>query len=225
MKDTAYLVVHGFGGSLAETNYLVEYLRARGLSVYTPLLPGHGGTKKDLKNTDYTAWVDHVRATAFTLAEAYRQIVYLGFSMGGLLGTFLTDIPQVQKFVLINTPIYFWSLNIIAADVFSGLWRRDFEKWRYYRRAVGRISIKSSFDFLKILSLGKKQIAGIERPTLLIQCKRDETAFYRSAQYIRDKIPDFSVLRYYDGGCHSIFEEASPLREEICFDVYAFLTG
>jgi len=143
--------------------------------------------------------------------------------MGGLLGVWLTDIPEIQKFVFINTPIYFWNLKLIAKNILHGIRHREFEKLRYYKKSVSGAPLKTSIAFLKVLSSSKKRIGEIKKPTLLIQCKDDDTVRYKSAAYIQSKIPTLAVLRYYDGGCHPIFTQAGVLRDEICRDIYAFL--
>ena len=223
MKETAYLLVHGFGGTVSELDYLAEYLRAKGLDVHTVSLPGHGGTRKEFKQSTHTAWIDHVRETVDALKAEYRHIIYLGFSMGGLLGVQCGDIPEIQKFVLINTPIYVWNLKIIGKNIFRDIRHRQFHHWSYYRKSASKIPLKSMIEFLKIRSKSKKRIGAITKPTLLIQCKDDETVRYKSATYIQSKLSDQAVLRYYDGGCHGVFTKADPLRDLICSDIFSFL--
>ena len=225
MKDTAYLIIHGFAGYLDDIDYLAEYLRKKGLDVHTTVLPGHSDTKKALRQSTHMCWINHVRDTINALKTEYHQIVYIGFSMGGLIGVQCADIPEIQKFVFLNTPIYFWNIKIIAKDIVSGIRTRQFDRWNHYKKGVLRVPIKSSIEFLKILSESKKQIGNITKPTLVIQCKADESVRYKSAQYIKDQIPDWAILRYYPGGCHQILAIPGALREEICGDVYEFLMG
>lgn len=223
MKDTAYLIIHGFGGALDEIEYLAEYLKRKGLKVHTVLLAGHGATKKELQKSDYTDWIDSVRLAVTALLKEYRHIVFLGFSMGGLISVHFSRMIETSKIVLINTPVYFWNIKIILKDVVTGIRHRQFEKLAYYKKSMLGATAKSGIDFLKILSKTKKMIEGIKKPTLIIQCRNDESVHYKSAQYIKNKIGSCADLRYYDGGCHQVFVKSAKVRDTVCNDIYGFL--
>jgi carboxylesterase len=221
MKDAAYLFVHGFAGSLREIEYPAQFLRSRGLDVYTVLLSGHGGTKKDLRNSSYPDWIDSVSDAVEALRKKYKQIVLLGFSMGGLLILHFAHLPEVKKLVLINTPIYYWNLKVIFKDIISGLRHRQFEKIRYYRKSLLGSSVKSGVDFLKLLSKSKKLLKNVSKPVLIIQCENDETVRPKSARYLADKLSG-AVLREYCGGRHNIFNGENDLRDKICGEILRF---
>ena len=50
------LLIHGFGGSAAETRPMGEYFAAQGLTVRCPLLTGHGTTSEDLIGIRWQMW-------------------------------------------------------------------------------------------------------------------------------------------------------------------------
>lgn len=217
------MIVHGFAGSMNEIKYLAEYLLARGLDVHTVLLAGHGGTKKELKKSSCQDWINSVGSAVTALRQEYRRIFLIGFSMGGLINAHFAPLPEVGKVVFINTPIYFWNLKIIATDIISGIHRRSFDKIAYYKKSVLGASIKSGVDFLKILLMSKKKIASVKKPALVVQCVNDESVYYRSAEYIKNKIGSCADLKYYQGGCHQVFVKSVELRDFICGDIYKFL--
>jgi len=224
MKETAYLIIHGFNGSPKETRYLADYLRRKNLDIHTVLLSGHGGTKKELKNSSHTDWISSAERAVKSLLREYRRIVLIGFSMGGLISLHFAKMPKVDRIVLINTPIYFWNIKVIAKDIFTGIVSRDFDRIKYYKGAVMRSSLKSSIDFLKILLMTKRMIGVIEKPVLIIQCKNDESVRFKSAGYIKDKLGDSAVLQYYDGGCHQLFANSgAEIRDRACDRIFGFL--
>ena len=220
---TAYLIIHGFAGGLHEVDYLALYLRSKGLDVHTVLLSGHGGTKKELHKTSHADWIHSASEAVGHLRKEYRRIVILGFSMGGLIGARFAGLPEVQKIVFINSPIYFWNIKIILKDVFAGIWRRQYEKLKFYRKSMFGSSMKSNIDFLKILSESNTILGSVQKPALIVQCVDDESVRHKSARFIKEKLGSLATLRYYSGGCHVIFMENSETRDSICRDIYSFL--
>ena len=223
LLENIYIIVHGFNGNPDEIGYLDEYLRERGLDTRTVLLDGHGSTKKALRKSSHTSWIGSVESVIIELAQEYKRVNLLGFSMGGLIGICLASLPGMNKIVLINTPVYFWNLKIILSDVVQGLFGRDFEKIAYYTKSVGTVSAKSGIDFLRLLAKAKRQLGDIKNQTLIIQCMNDESVHFKSAEYIKKKIGDNAELRYYDGGCHRLFTKSVELRDMVCGDIYEFL--
>ncbi|MDR0325353.1 MAG: alpha/beta fold hydrolase [Oscillospiraceae bacterium] len=225
MKDTVYLIIHGFAGGLHETEYLTEFLRSEGLDVRAVLLSGHGGTKKDLRKTAYTDWIYSVENTVEELANEFRHIVLLGFSMGGLICLHFAGMPEVQKLVLVNAPIYFWNMKIILRDVLNSLKHRRFEKMRFYQKAAMRSSLKTNIDFLNVLSKSKKLLRNVKKPSLILQCVDDESVRPKSARYIHAGIGESAECKVYEGGCHLIFLEDSGVRDDICRDIMRFINA
>jgi carboxylesterase len=225
MQPTAHLIVHGFGGDLGEVEYLRQYLAAQGLDAHTLLLPGHGHTRKALTSANPADWLAAVEAEVARLSRRYAHVTLLGFSMGGLLALCLAGLPPVDRLVLMNTPITFWNLRVIAADVFGGVLRRKPEKLRYYLRSAGKSSLKSDLDFLRVLAQAKRAVRSVRKPVLVAQCLRDETAHRQSADFLETALGAYATVRRYEGGCHQIFTQPSGLREQICADVARFLEG
>lgn len=223
MSQTIHLVIHGFGGNPSETQYLATYLRQRGLAVSQVLLAGHGGTKAHLKSSSPEHWAACVKKAAKEAARNHQKIVLIGFSMGGLLALRCAALPQVQKLVLLNTPLFFWNIKVILRDVLIGLRTGKRDKLEYYKKSMLGASLKSCIDFLKVLFHARKTLRPLTKPVLIAQCKNDETAHFKSAAYLKQHLGRQAACRVYPGGCHQVLAQASPLREQICGDVYRFL--
>ena len=222
-KADVYVIIHGFGGSADEIEYLAQYLRAKGLDIRTVSLAGHGGTKRELAGSSYPDWINSVKNSINELAVEYQNINLIGFSLGGLLSAHFASIDSVKKVVFINTPIYLWNIKLILRDFIHDIHGGKFSKIDYYRKSVSSVSIKSGIDFLIVLGKTKKMFASVSKPSLILQCKNDETAYYKSAVFIKEKIGISATLLYYDGGCHQVFTAAVDLRDKVCADIYNFL--
>jgi carboxylesterase len=224
MKGDAYLIIHGFAGTTTETGYLEAYLRAKGLETFTVLLAGHGGTKQDLTASSDADWVRSATLTAETLAKSYENLNIIGFSMGGLISVQLASSQPVNKIIFVNTPIYFWNANIIVRDIVNDIRNNTSEMISYYLNSAFGVSIKSSTDFLHLLTSSKKKLMDIKCPALIVQCTEDESVHYKSANYIKRKLGRQAILRIYNGGCHQLFTKSLGLRDIVCEDIYEFLT-
>ena len=219
MNKTACVLIHGFGGDLSEIEYLENHLKAYLINeniadVFSIELAGHGGAKNDLGKTNKYDWLCSVNTKVDELKYIYSNIIVIGFSMGGLIGSQLAAEKLIDRLILINTPFHFWNIPVILRDVMN----LDIDR---YVEAAYKSSIKSCVEFLKVLEESKKIFQKIECPALIIQCSGDETVPPQSALEIKKRINGQAELKKYHGGRHRVFLEKDcvNLRDEICQDI------
>jgi carboxylesterase len=98
------LLIHGFGGSAAETRPMGEYLSAQGLTVRCPLLTGHGTSSEDLIGIRWQMWTEEVESALQDLRSCCETVFVGGLSMGSLLTLWLgAKYPDVAG-LLVMTP-------------------------------------------------------------------------------------------------------------------------
>ncbi|MCL2573195.1 MAG: alpha/beta fold hydrolase [Defluviitaleaceae bacterium] len=217
------ILIHGFGGHIGETQYLSDYLRTRGLATHDIALAGHGKARRELVATTHKDWIESARAEVARLLCEYERVNLIGFSMGGLISAHLAmefGAQRVGKIVFINTPIYFWNPKIIARDIIS----RDREKIEYYKKSIRNTTGRPTMEFLRMLSRSKRMFSDALPPSLVLQCMDDESVRHKSAAYIKERIGECAMLKYYDGGCHTVLMQDGELREVVCKDVYGFVS-
>ncbi|MDX9871774.1 MAG: alpha/beta fold hydrolase [Clostridia bacterium] len=217
------VIIHGFGGGLKEIAYLKEFLQRNNQTVETILLAGHGVSKKELGDSTYLEWLSSADRAFRRITRQYDSVTLIGFSMGGLIATYLANKYQAEKIVLVNTPVYFWNVQVILKSVLQDLRQNRRDHIRYYQRAFARTPVRSGLQFLHILAKGKEWFQHIKCPTLILQCRDDESVKPKSAAYIESKIKAESTLKYYEGGCHQIFSNACDCRESACRDILGFI--
>ena len=83
--ETAYLFVHGIQGSPAQFSFLTERL-PEDIRVRNLLLPGHGADVKAFRRTGREQWLGAVRQAAEELRGQCGRLIFVGHSMGCLLG-------------------------------------------------------------------------------------------------------------------------------------------
>jgi carboxylesterase len=103
----AVLLLHGLTGMPSEMRPLARHLAKLGYSVETPLLPGHGGTHRDLLRTGWREWVGGAREALSRMAQESGRVVVAGLSMGALLAVVLAAeeemAAQIGGIVLLST--------------------------------------------------------------------------------------------------------------------------
>jgi carboxylesterase len=88
-RPVGALLIHGFGGSAAETRPMGEYLATQGLTIRCPLLAGHGTTPEDLIGIRWQVWSDEVESALQELRSRCKTVFVGGLSMGSLLALWL----------------------------------------------------------------------------------------------------------------------------------------
>ena len=83
--EEGFLFVHGIQGSPAQFSFLTERL-PEGIQVRSLLLPGHGADVKAFRRSGREQWLAAVRQAAEELRGQYNRLVFVGHSMGCLLG-------------------------------------------------------------------------------------------------------------------------------------------
>ncbi|HVT71097.1 MAG TPA: alpha/beta fold hydrolase [Trebonia sp.] len=98
------LVLHGFTGSPATVRPWAQHLADAGLTVRAPLLPGHGGTWRDLARTGWTDWYAAAEQAFTELYARCEEVFVAGISMGGCLAFRLAETQgdRISGLVVVN---------------------------------------------------------------------------------------------------------------------------
>lgn len=126
------LCIHGFTGSPKDIDPLVSFLyEETDWLIRAPILPGHGDQLK-LKGIRYTDWIRHAEGELVNLMELCDTIYICGFSMGGLIGSWLATRYPVKKMVLISAAVYYinpknfyFEMKNMISDGFKYSFRRN----------------------------------------------------------------------------------------------------
>ncbi|MCR6112060.1 alpha/beta fold hydrolase [Bacillus sp. A301a_S52] len=218
------LIVHGFVGAPDETAEIENHFRDKNWLVYCPELPGHDGTKEALKSVSYKHWVYKAEVAMKELLNRCEKVYVIGFSMGGVIASYLAAKYPVEKLVLISSAVYYLNMKQLMHDMkgwFIESIRGDLAEddiYQFYKAKIQRLPMAATLEFVKMVKRLRPHVDEITAPTLVIQGKNDGLVPEKSAEYIYDHIQsEEKELFYFPEAKHYIWfgEEKEELLEMI----------
>ena len=201
-SKTGILLIHGFTATTAEVRLLANAFIVRGMSVYAPLLPGHGTTAQDLNQKRYQDWTNCVQEAYKRLKQTCSTVIVGGESMGAVLSLYLAEQHKDIAALLIYSPaihvarlkyakIIKWFKPILKKD------NNDDEEdstWQGYTVCP----LRAAYELEKLQSFVEKNLNHIEQPVLILQGLYDKTIDADSSstiyKTIRSKNKEFHLM-------------------------------
>ncbi len=230
-RKIGVLLCHGYKSSPAAMKSLAEFLQNNGYNCYLIRLKGHGTSPINIKDVSYCDWIDSFNVGYAYLKNSCDQIIFIGFSTGGLLSLYLASIKKnkIKAVISINSAlrlndvrskfvpaINLWNdiLQKVKIDkvkfeyIDDGTENPEFNYERNYLRGVEELG-----DLMKIC---ENNLSKISDPVFVIQAAKDPVVNSESGKLIYDNIsskfkkiyePDFSNHGIINGfGKEIIFE-------------------
>ena len=193
-NEIGCLTLHGIGGTPANIRVVADELIARGYTVLSPTLPGHGETVRALNHSTYKQWLQCVYdAYARLKAEGCTEIYALGLSLGGVLSGLLAENRRLDGLVMICAPLEVqrflrlsrhlsWLIPYVRypSDDKPGSWRRN----PYAQMYDGFSTIKLN-DIARLSRTLCRGLPRITCPTLWISAEYDDKVDPKSLQIVR----------------------------------------
>lgn len=184
------LCIHGFTGAPYEVEPLAEYLTEHTDWVFRiPTLPGHG-ENLSLKGVQYHQWIDYAESELKDLIQNCDKVYVVGFSMGGMIASYLAAKYPVDKLVLLSAAAYYVNPKQIASelksmliDVFKGNLAEN-ELFQRYKRKIKATPITATLQFRRLVASIKPLLPQVEVPTLIAQGECDGIVPPKSAEYL-----------------------------------------
>ncbi|PYZ95789.1 carboxylesterase [Alteribacter lacisalsi] len=223
------LCLHGFSGTPDEVKDLTEHLQEReGWLVYSPNLPGHG-SKNGMREVTHKHWLYAACVSVEELLKRCEKVYVIGFSMGGMLASFIAAKYPVDRLILISSSAYYlnpkqllmdvkdWAVEGFVGSVF------DRDLYEFYRRKVKDTPIMAAYEFTKVVRSARTVLKDITVPTLIIQGESDGLVPPRkSAEYLYEHIQsDDKRVYYVQNARHYIW--FGKEKDELLAEIDAFL--
>lgn len=210
--DVGVLLIHGFSGGPDDLRPLAEALADQGYTVDLPLLPGHGPTPDRLGTARWHMWTGAVASAHMALRRTCRQVVVVGYSMGGALAIYEAAREVPAGLVLLAVPTHIagdWRVRLLPIAKYIVRWWYPFADANFgdpvVRASILRKSPELDLDdlavqadlrqririptaaidqFLRITRRARRLISRIDAPVLILQGRRDQTALPICAEEI-----------------------------------------
>ncbi|PWK13090.1 alpha/beta hydrolase [Tumebacillus permanentifrigoris] len=223
------LLIHGFTGAPTDLGQLAERLRAAGHEVHTPTLAGHGATRLELERVSWLDWIHSAEKELVKLLQQHQQVHVVGFSMGGLIATYLSNKyrDRICSLSLLSTPIYTINPKQLFRTITEAIQKsmrnhpsspRSDEDVQRYLAKVKSTPMRSLVHFRRLVQTAKPLMEEIEMPLLVLQGELDDLVEARSATYIYESARSgVKNLQLYPQSRHMICVdcEAEQVMQEV----------
>lgn len=200
--ETAVLFLHGIVGTPRhfDSRLPLVHLVPKNVSVYSLLLPGHGGTVEDFSRSTMHQWKEYVWKTFDALAQTHCQVILAGHSMGTLFALQLArEFPEkIPLLFLIAAPICPQLSLAAVAHSFGLIFPHSHgdPKITAAMGSCGSVTLTKKLwkylpwipNFWNLLGQArrtKKSLPYISTKTLIFQSRRDELVARRSVKHLQ----------------------------------------
>jgi carboxylesterase len=191
-RSISCLLLHGYGGSPFEMEYLASRLEQAGYHTRTICLPGHDTCFEDFCRTRFANWADAAETAFRDLQKEQGRVVVMGLSMGGSLALHLAQRFSPAGIVTIAAPVFLYRMvPFLGADR-----RLPFVRFMRHLRPVWPIStpkpealeiapsrsyrgfqnLHCLHSFMQGLKTIRKDLDKVMAPILAIHCPTDKVS-------------------------------------------------
>ncbi|HWJ77479.1 MAG TPA: alpha/beta fold hydrolase [Niallia sp.] len=191
---TACLCIHGFTGSPNEVMPLVKFIEQNtDWEVSIPTLPGHGENLQ-LKGISYHEWLVYAEKELEKLLNTHEKVYVIGFSMGGLIASYLTTQYPVDKLILLSAAAYYINprqlgkdITKIVLDLVKGK-QSENELYIRYTNKIKNTPLAAAIQFRKLVRYVRPKLPEVQIPTFIAQGDSDGIVPLKSAAYLYNTI-------------------------------------
>jgi carboxylesterase len=188
--DTGCLLMHGFGGTPATMRPVSDILADEGFTVYAPLLSGHGTTLGDMDSFSWEDWLNDARNAYDRLkAEGVKNIILMGFSMGGVLMSLLAEERECAGLVLMSAPFRVKRYIRRAAKLERLIPYAEISSVRRepnpYLQSYSGVAVSKLRDLSRLMMKARGGLYKIACPVLILQSVLDNKVDLSSVDIIK----------------------------------------
>ena len=169
----------------------------------------------DENDNEWMNWVQRAKDQVDFYHKQNRDIYLVGFSMGGVVASYLASIIPVKKLVLLAPAFNYINMEMITDTITKSaisLWKNEEKE---------EITIPKPFytTFSELIKNLKKSISKVNCPVLILHGDQDEVISVKSSLNAYEKIPhDRKRLILLHEGSHRIL-----MNEKVNWEAYQFM--
>ena len=193
-KKPVIVTIHGFGQKLHhEFDPLAMYLKKKHYKViqfdiYDVTNPDDANEKD---------WISRCEKEMQNVLNQNQSIVLIGFSMGGVIASYLASIFKIERLILVAPAFEYLSIQKVMNQ---GL--KVVKNISSSSQSLPKPSNQQVQAFMNVISTYKDSIYEINAPTLILHGLEDEVIPYSSSKNASKKINCKHQLILFEGGKH-----------------------
>lgn len=180
-KRVGVLALHGFLGNLKTIEYQVQYFKDHGFLVEAPSLRGHNTVYTDLDGVKFTDWIEDAEVAYIRLSSKAKKVFVFGLSMGGALALHLqAHHSEILGGILVNHALSLypnWKLKFLPILKYFVKYtyspESDIKDKTQKNLAYKYIPTGALIEFIKLISLVKKELPLVTQPQLIFKSVED----------------------------------------------------
>ncbi len=208
MEKTAIVFIHGYMGSSAQFENIIECLDQSSFTIYRLTLPGHETTLAHFVETKPDEWQVFVNRYVAKLRNLHKKILLVGHSLGGVLAiqAAIHQSENIVGVVAIALPLYvkvtYRTLEIRLRAIGRPSPNEPPEV-RVSRKLSGVSDVQilnsirllpNTIELLRIFRETRKVLSQLSVKLLIVQSANDELVSARSARFVLQALPDTQSL-------------------------------
>ena len=140
-----------------------------------------------MDDIDPNEWLNRVEQPLKELINQNRKICMIGFSMGGVIASYLASKYKIDRLILLAPAFDYITVKAIL-DTVEGVARNIIKKPEIYPSDYPPLPDHFTSTFREIVARCKESIKHISSPILIFHGTNDETIPLRSSEYAYDSI-------------------------------------
>lgn len=219
-SHTTVVFVHGIVGSPYRFKDFFEYV-PKDVSYIKVVLDGHGKKAKDFSHTSLKKWKSQIHSILLPLKEKNQRIIYVGHSMGCLLGILesINDKTLLDTLFLLNVPlrakVTFMTIKQCMKCAFGN--PKNYDEMTHCFKDNCCIEIsknpfsyigwpKRFIDLFRLMKETRKVITNIKTPCICFHSGKDELVQQRTLKYLK-KNPSLEIHVQKNAGHYYLNKE------------------
>ena len=212
--------VHGFG---VNRSHEMDELKAYCSTFNMECIAFDMFDCSDETDNDWKMWVKRAEEVMIRTQLDYDELYLLGFSMGGVIASYLATRFKVERLILISPAFNHFHLENYTSIVIKGatdLINRNEPNEEETKKSLPKTFYASFLDCVKQL---KNSISQVQCPVLILQGDADEIIPCKSSEWAFDQIPhDKKRCIFLHGGHHRVLQDPS-VNQEAFILIQAFI--
>ncbi len=229
------ILIHGFTATPQEMKELGNYLYKQNITVYAPLLAGHGTIPEDLFRVKSQDWCNDIEKSISLLNNHCSEIYLIGNSFGGNLAFLSAKHPKVKGVIALGTPFIFRYDRIGKSIAYTLSKIKLFKKKHYHKKVkeiyktsnricYDQIPLFSLLEMLRTVNASKAVLPRFKKRVLLMQSEQDNLISKKSIDFAinnigsKDKqvvwIPESIHVFISDKNKHLAFKEINKFIQK-----------